>query len=94
MALTLTLALERQRQADLYEFEASLVYRASSKIIRAATVKPCFKKEKKKESISRAGAVAQLEGFCLACVKSWVPSPALHKTRCVWYMPVTPTLTG
>jgi hypothetical protein len=31
----LTPALRRQRQADLYEFEASLVYRASSRTARA-----------------------------------------------------------
>ena len=33
----LTPALRRQRQADLYEFEASLVYIVSSRTVRAVT---------------------------------------------------------
>ena len=39
-------ALGRQRQADLYEFEASLVYRASSRTARSVTQRnPALKKE-------------------------------------------------
>ena len=40
-------ALGRQRQAD-FEFEASLVYKVSSRTARA-TEKPCLKKTKKKK---------------------------------------------
>ena len=42
-------ALRRQRQAKLCEFEASLVYRASSKTGSKATEKPCLEKPKEKE---------------------------------------------
>ena len=39
----------RQRQEDLYEFKASLVYRASSRIAKVVTQrKPCFKKQTNK----------------------------------------------
>ena len=38
----------RRRQADLWKFEASLVYRASSKAGSKATEKPCLKKIKAK----------------------------------------------
>ena len=37
-------ALRRQRQVDLCEFEASLVYGASSRTGSVATEKPCLKK--------------------------------------------------
>jgi hypothetical protein len=37
-------------QADLCEFEASLVYRVSSKIARATQRNPVSKKKKKKKS--------------------------------------------
>ncbi|CAO2577223.1 hypothetical protein LEMLEM_LOCUS19 [Lemmus lemmus] len=40
-------ALGRQRQADLCEFKASLVYRASSRTGTKATEKPCLKKQKR-----------------------------------------------
>ena len=39
-------ALRRQRQVDLYELEASLVYRVSSRTARA-TQKPCLTKTNK-----------------------------------------------
>ena len=42
-------ALRRQRQVRLCEFETSLVYRMSSKTGSKATEKPCVKKERKKE---------------------------------------------
>ena len=44
VAHTFNLALERQRQVDLCEFEGSLVYSAFQGYIE----KPCLKKEKKK----------------------------------------------
>jgi hypothetical protein len=37
----------RQRQADFHEFEASLVYRASSRTARPITVKFCLKNKTK-----------------------------------------------
>ena len=40
-------ALRRQRQADLCEFKASLVYRDSSRTVRAVTERPCLQKQKK-----------------------------------------------
>ena len=43
-------ALVRQRQVDLCEFKASLVYRANSKTVRAVTQKnPISKKTKNKK---------------------------------------------
>ena len=52
-------ALGRQKQADLYEYEASLVYKASSKTGYKATEKPFVEKQKtnresKKEKSSDA----------------------------------------
>ena len=40
-------ALRRQRQADLCEFEASLVYRVSSRTFRATQRNPDFRKQNK-----------------------------------------------
>ena len=42
----LILILWRQRQADLCEFKASLVYRASSRTARATQRNPVLKKKK------------------------------------------------
>jgi hypothetical protein len=48
---TLILALRRQRQVDLYEFEASLVYKVNSRTARAVILKkPCLKKTIIKET--------------------------------------------
>ena len=44
----LILALGRQRQVDLCEFEASLVYRVSSSMVKAEYKKTVFKKKKEK----------------------------------------------
>ena len=38
-------ALRRQRQADLCEFDASLVYRAASRTVRATQRKPVLKNQ-------------------------------------------------
>ena len=46
-------ALEKQRQADLCEFEASLVYRASSSIARAIHGNPVTKKPTKQTKESQ-----------------------------------------
>ena len=51
--MPLILALGRQRQVDLCEFKASLVYRVSSRTA-GATGRPCLEKTKKK----RPGVVA------------------------------------
>jgi hypothetical protein len=53
MAMPLIPALGRQRQGDLYKFEASLVYRVSSRTAKP-TQKPCLEKEK-----NRAEEMAQ-----------------------------------
>ena len=47
--MSLILALRRQRQEDLCEFKASLMYRASSKTAKAIfkTEKHCLEKPKK-----------------------------------------------
>ena len=39
-------ALRKQRQVDLCRFEASLVYRVSSRKARMVSEKPCLKKPK------------------------------------------------
>ena len=44
--MTLILALGRQRQVDLYKFEASLIYRVSSRTARATQRNPVFKTNK------------------------------------------------
>ena len=44
-------ALERLKQVDLCEFEASLVCRASSRTGSKATEKPCLEKQKKEKSV-------------------------------------------
>ena len=46
-------ALGRQRQADLCEFETSLIYRASSRTHSKATEKPCLRRGKKRNSLHR-----------------------------------------
>lgn len=45
--MSLTLALGRQRLVDLYESEASLVYKASSRTAKAIRINPVSKKKKK-----------------------------------------------
>jgi hypothetical protein len=45
----LTPALKRQRQEDLYEFKASLVYRASSRVSRATQIIPVLKTQKERQ---------------------------------------------
>jgi hypothetical protein len=43
-------ALGRQRQADISEFEASLVYRVSSRTAKATQRKPCLEKQTNKRT--------------------------------------------
>ena len=43
-------ALRRQRKAELYEFEASLVYRASTRTVRAVTQRKFVSKSKKSKT--------------------------------------------
>jgi hypothetical protein len=47
--MSLVLTLGRQRQADLCEFEASLVYRVRSRAARGYTEKPCLRKQKQRQ---------------------------------------------
>jgi hypothetical protein len=46
-------ALARQRQVDLCEFKATLVYRVRSRSSRAKTEKPCFKKIKQTKQTNK-----------------------------------------
>ena len=50
----LILALGRQKQEDLCEFEASLVYRASPKTGSKVTEKPCLRKRREKKRKRRS----------------------------------------
>ena len=58
VAHVLILALERQRQADLCEFKASLVSRASSKTVSAIIQRSCLKQNKtdKMKNYAKLGA--------------------------------------
>ena len=49
--MPLITALRRQRQEDLCEFEASLIYRVSSRTGSRATEEPCLEKIKKNKKI-------------------------------------------
>ena len=58
-------ALRRQKQADLCEFEASLVYRASSRTVKTDTQRnPVSKNQKKKSGggmLPKLGPILKLE---------------------------------
>ncbi|KAM7330605.1 hypothetical protein ACRRTK_009794 [Alexandromys fortis] len=56
-------ALGRQRQADLCEFETSLVYRASARTGSKATEKPCLEKPKNKKKEVTSGQVVVAYAF-------------------------------
>ena len=43
----------KQKQADLCEFEASLIYRASSRTDGVATEKPCLEKQNKIDTLKK-----------------------------------------
>ena len=47
--MTLIPALRRQRQTDVYKFKVSLVYRVSSRTIRAVTQRTPVSKNKTKQ---------------------------------------------
>jgi hypothetical protein len=51
--LPLVLALRRQRQADLHEFEASLFYRVNSKTARATQIDSVSPNQKSKRRRKR-----------------------------------------
>lgn len=54
--MPLILALRRQRQTDLHEFEASLIYEAGSGTARNYKEKPCLEKNKtKKQNKTKGG---------------------------------------
>ena len=63
-------ALGRQRQATIYEFEASLVYRASSRTARATQrISETKKKEKKRKEKKRKERKRNVpHGFIFECV--------------------------
>ena len=49
--MPLILALRRYRQTYFYEFEASMVYKVSSRTVKAMERNPVSKKKKKKKEI-------------------------------------------
>ena len=53
MPLIPALRRQRQRQVDLCEFEASLVYRVSSRTGSKAIGKHCFKRKKERKKRER-----------------------------------------
>ena len=68
--MPLTAALEKQRQVDLCEFEASLVYEVSSNTSKEGhTEKPCLKRQKIKQSKKfkkkKKFIFAEQDGTCL-----------------------------
>ena len=64
-------ALGRQRQADLYEFKASLVYRVSSWIARATQRNPVSKKNCNKTNKQKQCAF-QLELWLIYAFVEWL----------------------
>ena len=54
MAHTFNPALRKQRQSDLWEFKANLVYRVSSRAGRATQKRPCLAKMKPKQTTKQA----------------------------------------
>jgi hypothetical protein len=46
-------ALERQKQADLYDFEASMVYKGSSKTARAVIQENLASKNQKRKKVRK-----------------------------------------
>ena len=65
----------RQKQADLHEFEASLVYRASSRTGSKAIEKPCLAKQTKKHKTSR---YCNNKGILVAVIVDYVPQAGLE----------------
>ena len=65
-------ALGRQKQADLCEFEARLVYKGSSRTGSKAAEKPCVEKPKEKKSISFT-----FYNFVVDRILSLSPSPSI-----------------
>ena len=49
VAHTVDLSTQKQRQADLCQLEASLVYRTSSRTAKATQKNSCLEKRRKKE---------------------------------------------
>ena len=65
--MPLILALKRQRQADLSEFEAGLVYGVSSRTVRAAhreTLSQKTNKESKQQQQQRIKTAAAKSSVC------------------------------
>jgi hypothetical protein len=55
----LILALRRQKLADLYKFEASLVYKESSRIASATQRNPVLKQNKTKQNKTKQNKTIQ-----------------------------------
>lgn len=63
------LALRRQMQADLHEFDPSLVYRVASRTARATLRKPCLETQYKKNKRRGGGEKGEQEETTM-CIKS------------------------
>jgi hypothetical protein len=84
--MTLIPALGRQRQADLCEFEASLVYRESSRTPRAKTEKPCLGKIKRtdlKSFLSHFGKIAKCFHKYVVCVFGMLTHMCYDSNDCI-----------
>ena len=90
-------ALGRQRQEELCEFQASLVYIASSRPA-GATGKPCLKKAKKKKKKKKKGVilthhlrecVVKVEGVELT--QSFIAPPSLTPELLPVFLHLRPT---
>ena len=71
-------ALRRQRQADLSEFEASLVYRASSRTARTVKQrKSCFRR---KQKTKQKATTTRKRAYCSCRVPRFSSQNSLPKT--------------
>jgi hypothetical protein len=68
---TVVHALGRERQVDLCEFEASLVYRVSFRTARATQRDPVLKKQRKKDSEYVATKYFLRKAFKICEVWGW-----------------------
>ena len=66
--------LGRQRQADLCEFKAGLVYRVSSRTARAITEKPCLERQTDRQTNVFGGQAGRKAGL----EYTWASLSPLH----------------
>ena len=61
----------KQKQVDFCEFEASLVYRASSRTARATQRNPVLKKVKNKQTQNKRKQNLFSETLAIECIPGW-----------------------